>query len=180
MYSLGNSNSTSKQDCQTESESFQVMRRPTADPDIITDQDDIHSIILREFYSLWNETRVDMPGPVSLDIVAIPAVVPFVAIARIEGEPTLRNAIVIYAGSEIVSTAAIDPTGMRISELQNFPNMLLLADRCLETRVAMKLGPTKVANQRNEFMDVELVMLPLFKDGVTLSGLVYGVAYMRV
>ena len=155
------------------------MRRPTADPQILSDQDDLTNINLRELYRVWDGARGDLPGPTVLDIIAVPAMTPLVAIARMEGGQTPDNAIVIYVGSEIVKTAVIDPTGMRVSELKSFPNMYRLVVRCIETRTAMKVGPTKVANERNEFMSVELICLPLFEDAATLSGLVYGVAYLR-
>lgn len=148
-------------------------------PRLVSVPSDIEDSGLRNLYGLWEETRTGTLGPADLDQLDFPDVTPrCTKYTLASGQPT-DEAIITYEGAELVRTTGEDITGARLGDLERYVNSRRLILFCGDNKTAVMAGPESVALKQNNFLRIEHICLPLSKDGESLSGFLYAVAYLR-
>lgn len=149
------------------------MSSASSEPRLILTQDGIADADLRDLYNLWIKTHQNSIGPLDMDLLDFPNLLPWCIKFLLKEGQGVDEAVVTYVGNQLTTILERDDTGMRLSEIDRYPLGQQLIRYCGETKSAVVVGPAAIPLEGKEFLTFEYICLPLFEDATSLSGFLF-------
>lgn len=140
------------------------------------DPDQLLSDKLRDIHRIWSETRIDRFAPRRDEITPsrIRKLIASTWVMDVVGADDFRFR---FAGDRIIQFMGRRYAGMLLSEEQGkafFDGMRAMLTACVAQRTPVAIGPMASTHKGREYLEIEVVVLPLSDDGHTVSALFGG------
>jgi hypothetical protein len=130
---------------------------------------------IRALYLYWAERRRAraMPGRADLDPMEIPKLLPYVFLIDVAAEDPTRLTYRVF-GTGLVELFGYDFTGDPVGNgtlPEHLPEMRARYEHIIRERVPY-FHRTRLRDRRNDFTDVERIILPLSRDGTHVDQII--------
>ena len=138
----------------------------------------LQSETLRLAFATWQELAADRFAPSRREVSPARFKVMLASIFLVEVVDDAEDFKFVLGGQKLIQFMGGRHAGRYLSGLPKsefYDRMRRIFTRCASTRLPVAIGPIPTARDGREYLSIELIVLPLSDDGVTVTGLL-GVA----
>lgn len=135
---------------------------------LVTNADELDHPHCRLLLEHWTAIKGDAKAPPFLDVLNVPAILPFASIASASADGT--DWTISYFGGALAKFHGSDLTGETVNaSLPLFADQVMTASLAWENNKPSRLWPTEMPNFRGETKIVEMLCAPLSLNGTDVS-----------